>query len=450
MLSSRSYLHARVCLHGLAARSSSSKASHAGRCCRGRYYHSAPSHESRHGEVRPLHAVRNDGPPLWYSTPESKTDLRSLYPDEGTAKHDESDGLIHVDYNCIIGDDGETLQEGLFRLLHSVFRDGAAIVSTTPFSYQHRSEGSTSNNNNYNNTIKDAPQLIRALETMSEDDLPVSKVAKAMSGGSLSHGSLYGKTFHVRVGERDGNNIAYTSAPLAPHMDLAYYESPPGMQLLHCVSMGRAVVGGESTLIDGMAAAHRLRELRPESFETLARCPATFVKQRDGAGMTYRRPHVGLSKEGVGSSETTTTTTTATGDREIHTVYWSPPFEGPVCLPPEKVDRYYEAYADYECLLNGGDTGGVDGDLCRYAREYTWERKLRPGDMLVFNNQRMLHGRRGFSTPEGASFEDAQRHLVGCYTNMDDTLNSYRVLLREKGAASTSILNVGNGTNIVP
>jgi len=439
MLSSRTSLHARACL---AARSLALKASYAGRCWRGRYYHSPSSHDYRHREVRPLHAVRNDGPPLWYSTPESKTDLRSLYPDEGTAKHDDSDGLIHVDYNSIIGDDGQALQEGLFRLLHSVFSDGAAIVSNTPFSHHHRSEGSTTNNNNYNSNSNDAYQLSHALETMSEDDLPVSKIAKAMSGGSLSHGSLYGNTFHVRVGERDGNNVAYTSAPLAPHMDLAYYESPPGMQLLHCASMGRTVSGGESTLIDGMAAAHRLRELRPASFETLARCPATFVKQRDGASMTYRRPHVRLSKKEIGGLKTTTT-----GDREINAVYWSPPFEGPVCLPPEKVDQYYEAYADFECLLNGGD---VDCELCQYAREYTWERKLRPGDMLVFNNQRMLHGRRGFSTPVGASFEDMQRHLVGCYTNMDDTLNSYRVMLREKGAASTSILNVGNGTNIVP
>jgi hypothetical protein len=70
--------------------------------------------------------------------------------------------------------------------------------------------------------------------------------------------------------------------------------------------------------------------------------------------------------------------------------------------------------------------------------------------MLVLNNRRMLHGRRKFSAAEGASVEDGRRHLVGCYTNIDDTLNLYRVLLRERGRASTSILNVGNGTAIIP
>ncbi|KAL3783647.1 hypothetical protein ACHAW5_008744 [Stephanodiscus triporus] len=150
------------------------------------------------------------------------------------------------------------------------------------------------------------------------------------------------------VGERDAINAAYTSDGLRMHQDLAYYESPPGLQFLHCVANGPGVDGGESTLIDGMAAAYRLRELRPDSFETLVRCPATFVKQRDGACMT------------------------------------------------------------------------------------------------------MLHGRRKFSAVEGASFDESQRHLMGCYTNIDDTLNLYRVLLRERGCASTSILNVGNGTSIIP
>eukprot|EP00580_Thalassiosira_gravida_P006501 CAMPEP_0201628760 /NCGR_PEP_ID=MMETSP0493-20130528/3630_1 /ASSEMBLY_ACC=CAM_ASM_000838 /TAXON_ID=420259 /ORGANISM="Thalassiosira gravida, Strain GMp14c1" /LENGTH=297 /DNA_ID=CAMNT_0048099603 /DNA_START=13 /DNA_END=906 /DNA_ORIENTATION=- len=296
-----------------------------------------------------------------------------------------------------------------------------------PFSHHHHhSEESTTSNN-------DASQLTQALETMSEDDLPVSKVAKAMSGGALSHKSLYGNTHHVRVGEQNYNNLAFTTSALPMQQDLAYYESPPGVKFIHCAMNGRAVSGGEITLIDAMAAAHRLRELWPASFETLTQCPATFINQRDGASMTYPRPHIALSEE---------------ESQEINAVYWSPPQEGPVCLPPGQAERYHEAYADFERLLNGGE--GDDDELCRYAHEYTWERKLRPGEMLVFNNRRMLHGRRGFSVVEGASFEDRQRHLVACFTDIDDTLNSYRVLLREKGAASTPILNIGNGTNIVP
>ena len=87
-------------------------------------------------EVQPIHAVRNDGPPLWYSTPESALDINSLYPgDEEISLHNINDGLVHVNYDSIIEEDNGSIQkEGLFHLLHSVLRDGAAIVSNTPYS----------------------------------------------------------------------------------------------------------------------------------------------------------------------------------------------------------------------------------------------------------------------------------------------------------------------------
>jgi len=287
------------------------------------------------------------------------------------------------------------------------------------------------------------------IESLNEEQLPVAQLAKAMSGGALSHGALYGNIFHVRVGERDSNNVAYTSSSLCPHQDLAYYESPPGMQLLHCVAMGEAVIGGESTLIDALAAAYRLREVRPESFECLVRCPATFVKQRAGASMTYRRPHIVLAEDGSSDSGEMM-------ENEIVAVHWSPPFEGPVMLPPGDIDRYYEAYSDFERILDVAVTSeecDEYDELSQYAKEFTWERKLSPGEVLVFNNRRMLHGRRAFSFGEGLG----QRHLVGCYTNIDDTVNCYRVNLREMvlkgmefGEPAPATLNVGNGTCIIP
>ena len=30
---------------------------------------------------------------------------------------------------------------------------------------------------------------------------------------------------------------------------------------------------------------------------------------------------------------------------------WSPPFEGPLCLPDKDVDRFYDAYQDFEAQL---------------------------------------------------------------------------------------------------
>lgn len=300
-------------------------------------------------EIRPIHAIRRSGPPL-RNAGESGLSASS--------KHGK-DGLVHINYNSLIDVNGQIKKGSLLDLLDALFKDGAAIVD-------------------------EAPQP-KEMDSSNEDNFPVANIAKAMSGGSLSHGALYDNIFHVRVGEANAKNVAYTSVSLCPHQDLVYYESPPGIQLLHCVANGKDVLGGESTLIDGMAAAYRLREIRPESFECLVKCPATFVKQRDGACMTYRRPHIALAEEGY----TRQKSENLFGE-EIVAVHWSPPFEGPVVLPPDDVDRYYEAYSDFEQLIDNSLRSDSDSseDLRHYANEYTWEKKLLPGEMLVFNNRR--------------------------------------------------------------
>ena len=46
--------------------------------------------------------------------------------------------------------------------------------------------------------------------------------------------TIYGDIFDVKV-EKQPINIAYTDSSLDLHMDLMYYESPPGLQFLHCI-----------------------------------------------------------------------------------------------------------------------------------------------------------------------------------------------------------------------
>ena len=322
-----------------------------------RYDDNARRSHRKKTEIQPFHAIRKSGPPLRYSM--HNVSIEHVQKSACKSMAHETDGLVHVKYNSLVNEDGHISERSLLNLLDAVFCDGAAIISESP-----------------------RPET---MDSADEDSFPVTCVAKAMSGGSLSHGALYDNIFHVREGEANAKNVAYTSVALCPHQDLVYYESPPGIQLLHCVAMEKSVVGGESTLIDALAAAYRLREMRPESFEYLVKCPATFVKQRDGACMTYRRPHIALAEEGHtgGSSR-------CLFDREIVAVHWSPPFEGPVILPPNDVDRYYEAYADFEQMVDNSLCASRWGseDLCQYANEYTWEKKLKPGEILVFNNRR--------------------------------------------------------------
>lgn len=163
--------------------------------------------------------------------------------------------------------------------------------------------------------------------------------------------------------------------------------------------------------------------------------------------MLYSRPHIVMGDMG-----------------QVVAVHWSPPFEGPhLGIPQDQMEEYIVAYAAFERLLDDQLfassplsssallPGPLDELLHQYSRNYTWERSLEPGDMLVFNNQRMLHGRRGFDLIESSTAEEDKdqihRHLAGCYTNIDDTINTYRVLLRDlPDRKNRAVRCFGNGT----
>lgn len=195
--------------------------------------------------------------------------------------------------------------------------------------------------------------------------------------------TLYGTMFHV-VSLPDADNVAYTSERLQMHQDLVYYESPPGIQLLHCVAFDEDVVGGESVFVDLMATAERLRKEHPAAFEALSTLPAAFQKIRHSgehpAHFTYERPIIRLNNKG-----------------ELSGVTWAPPFEAPVQLSLDDTERYYEGYTTLARMLEE-------------APRHVF--RMEPGDVVAFNNRRMLHGRESFGA--------GRRHMVGCYVNIDE------------------------------
>ncbi|KAL8011661.1 putative Type I phosphodiesterase/nucleotide pyrophosphatase/phosphate transferase [Plasmopara halstedii] len=204
-------------------------------------------------------------------------------------------------------------------------------------------------------------------------------------------------------------NIAYTTLYLKNHVDLAYYESPPGFQLLHALRFDESVTGGESTFVDVFAVADAFRRLYPQHFATLVRVPATFKKHhltRENATiMEFQRPHIQLNHRD-----------------EVIAVHWSPPFEGPLRVAFKDVMPYYDAYRVFHEL--------VEGDKHRY------EFRLREGDTVIFNQRRLLHGRKKFTPTSGGV-----RHLQGTYINIDDALCRYNVLRARFGANDPSAKN---------
>lgn len=223
--------------------------------------------------------------------------------------------------------------------------------------------------------------------------------------------TIYGEIFDVKPAESP-INIAYTNAPLDFHMDLPYYESPPGIQLLHCLHFDDSIEGGESIFIDAFGVAEKLRTHNPKAFETLCTVPATFKKihfKRDvPVMMEYQRPHINVNPQ-----------------KEIVGVNWAPAFEGPLKVAPSQVSEYYQAYQAFFQLMEESSQ----------KSQITF--RMAPGDLFVFNNRRMLHGRRGFSQAKG------YRHLQGAYVNIDEFFSRLKVLCKHYGNLD-SLKHVGN------
>ncbi|CAM9738989.1 unnamed protein product [Chrysoparadoxa australica] len=159
----------------------------------------------------------------------------------------------------------------------------------------------------------------------------------------LSHSYLYGDSFDVIVQEY-ARNIAYTHEALPYHQDLVYYESAPGLQLLHCLRFDEELKGGKTIWLDALAAANVFRRKHPKEFDVLKSVPATFQKIRDSvtpeegdgndssatpnaaaaspAHLTYQRPHIEV-----------------TADGEIVAVNWAPMFEGMLSIPIQDQER---------------------------------------------------------------------------------------------------------------
>ena len=196
----------------------------------------------------------------------------------------------------------------------------------------------------------------------------------------------YGEVLFEVITEEDPVNVGNKSIPA--HMDVMYFESPPGIQFLHCLRFDACIVGGGNVITDTFYAAEEFRKQYPVDFKILAEVKATFLLTRYnhefGRPAHYRalHPHIVLEND------------------EIVAIYWNPQYNTPLLAPPEMVEPFFAArwrFADF---------------LARFPTRH--EFCMNPGDMVVFNNRRMTHERKGFTANGGV------RHLQGCGVGIDD------------------------------
>ncbi|KAJ3276779.1 hypothetical protein HDV01_002833 [Terramyces sp. JEL0728] len=210
----------------------------------------------------------------------------------------------------------------------------------------------------------------------TDKDTRVEQVAQSF--GPIQE-TFYGKSWDVK-NDPNSKNIAYTSLYLGLHMDLMYFESPPGLQFLHCLQ--NTVTGGTSLFLDLFKVVEDLRREHPKQFKVLTEYPVRFLYENDGHHMDFNRPTINIDIN------------------DGYNIYYSPPFQGPLHGPPEKVDEFYEAFALLETKIN--------------QRDGLYEYLMKEGDLVIFANRRVLHGRDKFDPFSG------HRWLKGTYIGFDE------------------------------
>lgn len=205
----------------------------------------------------------------------------------------------------------------------------------------------------------------------------------------------FGALFDVRS-TPNANDLAYTSIALDPHTDNPYRTPVPGIQLLHCLV--NETSGGLSTLVDGFAVAQALRTQEPEAFRILSTTPVRFKYLDVDTELTASAPPIELDVTG-----------------ELKAIHFSPRLDFVPLFPRAQLEAYYRARRSFDHRLR--------------APDFEIRFLLKGGDLVMFDNCRLLHGRTGFNPAEGL------RHLQGCYIDIDGPRSLYRVLRRRRAQA---------------
>lgn len=203
----------------------------------------------------------------------------------------------------------------------------------------------------------------------------------------------YGQVFDVRSVAQP-ENLAYSDLGLGLHTDNPYREPVPGFQALHALITSPD--GGESLFADGFALAEHLRASTPAAFATLTRIPVPFQYRSRDAELYAQRPLIQLSCRG-----------------EVAAVHYNSRSIAPVRLSVREAEEFYAAYRCFAALLR--------------APQFQLKYKLNDGELVVFDNQRTLHGRTSFSS---ATYP---RHLRGCYLTRDSVYCAAALLRRQLG-----------------
>ncbi len=186
---------------------------------------------------------------------------------------------------------------------------------------------------------------------------------------------------------------------LRMHTDLPYREQPAGVQLNLAISVSSE--GGASTFVDGYSMAERMREENHRAWELLTSVHFEYPYLRSTVRLSGGGPLVGLDSEG-----------------RYGIVRRAPDLVGSPRVASDDTEALYAA------VRRWGELVDDPANQIHVA--------LRPGELVIFDNHRLLHGRTAFTLHPGE-----RRHLMGCYLEMDELRNTVALLRARLASDST-------------
>ncbi len=201
----------------------------------------------------------------------------------------------------------------------------------------------------------------------------------------------FGEFFNVRS-KPNPNDLAYTSLPLAPHTDNPYRNPVPCIQILHCIENN--VQGGLSTLVDGFTVTEKLKKDFPKYYKILSEVKVRFQFVDQSVVLEDWAEMIRVDENG-----------------EFKQVRFSPRLDFVPLLDLDRLELYYNGRKKISELYN--------------SDKYRIQFKLSPGDLLMMDNYRLLHGRTAYDSNEG------DRFLQGCYIDYDSTDGKLKHLKRK-------------------
>ncbi|HAN34429.1 MAG TPA: trimethyllysine dioxygenase [Acidimicrobiaceae bacterium] len=181
-------------------------------------------------------------------------------------------------------------------------------------------------------------------------------------------------------------DTAYTTLELRGHTDSTYSNDAPGCQLLHCLEF--VGTGGESTMVDAFAIARRMEAEHADLFEVLSSVTVPGQYIGDGAHLmaarsVFRHDHTG----------------------RLVQVSFNNYDRAPFLLEEADMIAFYDAVRVFEELANDP--------------AMQWRHVLQPGEAMLFDNWRVLHGRAAYT---------GLRRMCGGYLNREDLESRLRQL----------------------